>query len=193
MTVAQVLKIAAFVVPLGLDTFAVAVLLGLRRLSPFPPAVTFALFEAVMPIVGLALGYLAGRQLETLATVLGGLVLICVAVHLGRETLESENESERFSFGSLRLAAAAGFGVSMDELAIGFPMGTSGVPVVPTLAAIGVQTFVVTFGGILLGRHVGAAFGTGASRIAGLAGAAAFALLGVYLIAQRLLPGLPTL
>src|SRR5215469_13112817 len=98
MTVALVLKIAAFVVPLGFDTFAVAVLLGLRRLSPFRPAVTFAVFEALMPLVGFWLGRQAGRWLETPAAILGGLVLIGVAAHLARETLEDKDETERLSF-----------------------------------------------------------------------------------------------
>ena len=85
----------------------------------------------------------------------------------------------------------AGFGISMDELAIGFPMGTSGLPVPATVASIGIQAFIVTFLGVLLGARIGETFGRRTSRVASVVAAVAFALLGSYLIAQRFLPGLP--
>ena len=37
-------KTAAFVIPLGFDTLAVAVVLGLRGMRPLRPALTFAFF-----------------------------------------------------------------------------------------------------------------------------------------------------
>lgn len=187
----MLLKIAAFVVPLGFDTFAVAVALGLQRLHPLRPALTFALFEAVMPLVGLFLGYFVGARFETPAVVLGGLVLIGVALVILKEALEDENETASFSFSSLRAATLAGFGISMDELAIGFPMGTSGLPVVPTVITIALQAFAVTYVGVVLGKRFGERFGHQTSRVAGLIAAAAFAVLGVYLIAERLVPGIP--
>ena len=67
------LKIAVFVVPLGFDTFAVAVLLGLRRMRPLRPAATFTFFEAVMPLVGLLIGRLVGARFETPAVVVGAI------------------------------------------------------------------------------------------------------------------------
>jgi manganese efflux pump family protein len=191
VTSAVGLKLAAFVVPLGFDTLAVAVLLGLGRAAPLRPALTFGVFEAVMPLVGLILGRIVGPRSTTLAVVLGGLVLIGVAIHVLREAIEGGEEVEGLSFGNFRLAAAAGLGVSMDELTVGFPMGTSGLPIPETLATIGAQAFAVTFLGVLFGRRVNAGLGRTASRAAGFIAAAAFGLLGVYLIIQRFVPGLP--
>ena len=184
------LKIAAFVVPLGFDTFAVAVALGVRGVRPLRPALTFAFFEAVMPLIGLFLGRFVGARFETAAAIAGGVVLIAVAGWIVWETMQDEDEAAGLSFTSLRMAMVAGFGISMDELAIGFPMGTSGVPVGPTLVAIAVQAFVATWIGIAAGARLGAKLGADASHIAGLVAAGAFALLGAYLVAQQLLPGL---
>ena len=178
------LKIAAFVLPLGFDTFAVALLLGLR-------AATFTFFEAVMPLVGLLIGRLVGARFETPAVVVGGIVLLGVAIYMFKEALEQEEEAEKPAFTTLRTAAFAGFGISMDELAIGFPMGTSGLPAPETIGAIAAQTFVVTFVGILVGRRLGANLGRRASTFAGIAAAVGFGVLAVYLIAQRFVPGLP--
>lgn len=188
-----VLKIAAFVVPLGLDTLAVAVALGVRGVGPLRPALAFAFFEAVMPLVGLLLGHLAGARFETPAVVAGGIILLAVAAYIAKEALEDEDEAENLSFTSLKTAAFAGLGISMDEVAIGFPMGTSGLPVPETIAAIALQAFVVTLVGIAVGKRLSEAFGRRTSRLAGLVAAGAFALLGIYLIAQRFVPGWPEL
>jgi len=184
-------KIAAFVIPLGFDTATVAVLLGLRGIRPLKPALTFALFEAVMPLVGLWLGRAIGARYEAMAAVLGGLILLGVAGRLLKEVLEEEDETKNLSFGTIGAAALAGLGISMDELAVGFPMGTSGLPIPQTIAAIALQTFVVTCGGILAGKRLGAKLGRKTSRIAGLVAAAAFAVLGAYLVARGFAPWLP--
>lgn len=184
-------KIAAFVVPLAFDTFAVAVALGLRGMRPFRPALTFALFEGLMPLIGLFLGGLFGERFATVAVVFGGVVLLAVAARVFREALEEDDEAESLSFSSMRTAALAGFGISTDELAVGFPMGTSGLPKWQTVVAIAVQAFVVTCVGIASGNRLGERFGRRASCAAGVLAAVAFALLGIYLIAQRFVPGLP--
>ncbi len=186
-----ILKIAAFVVPLGFDTLAVAIMLGLRGLGPLRPALTFAFFEAVMPIIGLLLGRVIGARFETPAVILGGLILFGVALYILKEAFEEQDETEKFSFTTMRTAALAGFGISMDELAIGFPMGTSGLPIPETIGAIAVQAFLVTLVGIAAGKHLGATLGQRTSRVAGIVAALAFGVLGIYLIAQRFVPGLP--
>ena len=187
----MILEVAAFVVPLGFDTLAVAVLLGLRGMGPLRPALTFAFFEAVMPLIGLLLGRIVGARFETPAVILGGLILFAVALHMLKEAFQGQDETDEISFTTMRTAALAGFGISMDELAIGFPMGTSGLPIPETIGAIAVQAFLVTFVGILAGRRLGAVLGQRTSRVAGVVAAVAFAVLGVYLIAQRFVLGLP--
>jgi putative Mn2+ efflux pump MntP len=131
----MLVRIAAFVIPLGFDTLAVAVALGLHGMRPLRPALTFAFFEAMMPLIGLFVGHFVGARFESPAVIVGGVVLIGVAFYILKETLEDDDEAEGLSFSSLRTAAVAGFGISMDELAIGFPMGTSGLPIAQTIGA----------------------------------------------------------
>lgn len=79
----------------------------------------------------------------------------------------------------------------MDELAIGFPMGTSGLPIPSTIAAIEIQTFVVTYVGIVAGKRLGESFGRRTSRIASFVAGITFGLLGIYLIGQRFVSSFP--
>jgi putative Mn2+ efflux pump MntP len=185
------LRIAAFVVPLGFDTFAVALALGLRGLRPIRPALVFSLFETVMPLVGILVGRYFGLRFGTLAVYVGGIILIGLGIHTLRETLGRENETASLSFESLRGTLLAGLGISTDEIAVGFPLGALGLPIIPVLAAIAVQAFFVTVAGIMLGRRIGTALGILASRIAGVVAGAAFSLLGIYLLLEQVLLGGP--
>ena len=87
---------------------------------------------------------------------------------------------------SLRGIILAGLGISMDEIAIGFPLGALRLPIVAVLGVMAIQTFLVTVGGILAGRKINQRLGMQTSRVAGLAAGAAFLLLGGYLILERL-------
>jgi putative Mn2+ efflux pump MntP len=183
------LRIAAFVVPLGFDTFAVAVALGLRGLRPIRPALLFSLFETVMPLIGILVGRYFGLRFGTPAVYVGGVILIGLGIHTLRETLRRENETASLSFESLRGTLLAGLGISTDEIAVGFPLGALGLPIITVLAAIAVQAFFVTVAGIMLGRRIGTALGILTSRIAGVVAGAAFSLLGIYLILEQILLG----
>ncbi len=181
------LRIAAFVIPLGFDTLAVAVALGLRGLHPLRPALVFTLFETIMPLIGIVAGRYARLWVGTLAAYIGAIILVGIGIHTLRETLERGDKTPPVSFESLRGVLLAGVGISTDEIAMGFPLGALELPIGAVLAAIAVQAFGVTVGGILIGRRVGAALGIRASKIAGIAAGVAFSLLGGYLLVERLM------
>lgn len=188
---AVLLKVSLFVVPLALDSMAIAVLLGLRGIRPLRPAVTFALFEGVMPLFGMSLGRVLGAYYERAALGLGGVVLVVLAIHVLKEAVEGEDEAAGLSFTSIRTSALAGLAISVDEAAIGFPMGASRLPIPLTIAAIAAQAFAVTYAGILVGTRLGGKSGERAGRLAGLLAAAAFGLLGAYSIAGAFVSWLP--
>ena len=68
----------------------------------------------------------------------------------------------RSKYGSLELAAVF----------CGFPLGALRLPIVAVLGAIALQTFLVTGGGILVGRKINQKLGKKTSRLAGLAAGA---------------------
>lgn len=181
------LAIAAFVVPLGFDTLAVSIALGLRGMRPLRPALLFAAFETTMPLAGFGLGRYVGARIEALAGYLGGMIVVAVGLHTLREAFEHGDKIGRFSLQGPRDMVAAGLGVSIDEIAIGFPLGALGFPVGAVLAAIGFQAFLVTAGGILVGHRIGRRLGEQTARLSGIVAGTAFILLGIFLIAERIL------
>jgi manganese efflux pump family protein len=183
-------RIFAFVFPLGLDTLALAIALGLRGFPPWPAALLFSIFEIAMPVFGILLARFVSPRVETAAVVMGGIVLIAVGAHAVREALRGEKEVEQISFGSARSLLLAGLAISTDELAAGFPLGVSGLPVPVVLITIGVQTVFVTLLGVAIGNRARRGLAASASRYAGVAAGIAFALVGLWLIAGRLAPHL---
>jgi putative Mn2+ efflux pump MntP len=179
-------RIVAFVLPLGLDTLAIAIALGLQGQSPLQPALLFVVFETTMPLIGIAIGRVVGLWFEKPAAYLGGLILLAVGFYTVRESQHRKNEVQRFALDSPRGMILAGLGISMDEIAIGFPLGALRFPIVGVLGAIAIQTFLVTVGGILVGRKINQSLGMQTSRLAGLAAGASFVLLGSYLILERI-------
>ena len=146
-----------------------------------------------MPLIGIAIGRVVGLWFEKPAAYLGGLILLAVGFYTVRESQHRKNEVQRFALDSPRGMILAGLGISMDEIAIGFPLGALRFPIVGVLGAIAIQTFLVTVGGILVGRKINQSLGMQTSRLAGLAAGASFVLLGSYLILERIFsqPNLP--
>ena len=179
--VRMLLKIAAFVAPLGFDTLAIAIALGLRGLNPLRPAIVFAVFEGCMPLAGVVLGAFLSASFRSVAEYAGGVVLIGVGIHALREAGEAVEEAERLAFTTVRAMLLAGLAVSIDEIAVGFPLATEHLPIAWVLLVIALQAFVVGYAGVTFGRKLG----EGSARRAGLLGGLAFIALGLWLIVSH--------
>jgi putative Mn2+ efflux pump MntP len=176
------------ILPLGFDTLGVSISLGIKsHRQEFPregkqgsripgslhSALLFSLTEMLMPLVGLAIGFVAASLIGNVMEFLGPLLLIGIGlwelIEEGREYITKKRKTqkkifqntlpgeERFRWESQLLLALS---VSLDELAIGFSLGavttsSSSVrtvnPVVLCIL-IGVQGFIMTLIGLSLGR-----------------------------------------
>ncbi len=180
-------KLIALIVPLGLDTFAVAAALGMlgtTRAGRVRISLLFIAFEAGMPLVGLGLGVPLGRAIGDAAD----LVAVAVLLAFGLFTLlhaEADEEQTIARLADARGPAALllGVSISLDELAIGFTLGLLRLPVGLVIGLIALQTLIVTQLGLGLGRRVSARFREGAERLAGLA----LTALALALLAERVL------
>lgn len=179
------LRLVALMLPLCLDTFAVAAALGIvgvsgrRRLSF---GLVMACFEGGMPLVGLLLGVALGQLIGDI----GDYAAVIALGGLGAYMLLADEDKEGGRIESLATARGIamltiGLTVSVDELAIGVGLGLLGVPVVPAVIAIAAQAFVASQVGFALGGKVGERFRQGAERVAG---AVLIALAGLVLLSR---------
>lgn len=178
-------KLVALILPLGLDSFALAAALGVAGLPPHRRlriSLLIAGFEAGMPLIGLAVGAPLGHAFGAVADYVAITILIAFGLFT---VLNDDDDEDRVTQLSQRHGAAAlllGLSVSLDELAIGFTIGLLHVPVGPVIAVIAIQAFVLSQIGLRLGARVPENLREGAERLAGIA----LILIGGVLLIDKL-------
>jgi len=182
----MLVKLIGLVVPLALDTFAVAAALGmsgLPREQRMRVSLIFAAFEMGMPLFGLLGGGMAERAIGATADYLAIIILLGLGVFMLWPRPEGEETRRVGLLARTRgfQALALGLSVSLDELAIGFVLGLLRLPAALLIILIGIQAFVATQLGIRLGMRVGAGLRERAERLAGLA----LTALGLILLVEK--------
>lgn len=181
------LKLLAFVLPLGIDSFAVAAAIGAaqgtsarqrRRIS-----LVFLVFEGGMPLIGLGLG----AALVQVIGQVGEYVAAAAVIGIGGWMLfandqDEEDRAARITTSRGLALVGLGISISLDELAIGFSIGLSRLPVIAVIVAIALQAFAAAQLGLATGAKIAELWRERAERLAGIA----LVLLGIYLVAQQL-------
>lgn len=151
-------KLILFVLPLGLDTFAVSAALGLQGVSRgvrWRISLLMSGFEMAMPLLGLALGRGLGSLIGGAADWAAAAILAALGVYM---LVGEEGESDRLSSlveGRVLAMIVLGVSVSLDEFAIGFTIGLLHLVIWLAVLLIGAQAFVVAQAGLLLGSRLG--------------------------------------
>jgi putative Mn2+ efflux pump MntP len=182
------LKLLAFVLPLGLDSFAVAAALGASQVTTawqrLRISLVFVIFEGGMPLIGLALGSALARGAGRIADYLAAVAVIGIGIWMLLADNEAEEDKASRIMTSHGLALVGlGISISLDELAIGFSIGLVRLPVSAVIVAIALQAFVAAQLGLAIGAKIAERWRERAEQVAGIA----LILLGIYLIAQQLI------
>jgi putative Mn2+ efflux pump MntP len=187
--VRQLLVTAGLLLPLALDTLALGAALGVAGLEQrdrLRVSLVFTVFEAGMPIAGIALGRLIGGVLGGYAGYAGILFLFAAGLILLRPGRDEDDEPKR-----LRLLARArglaiidlGISISTDELAIGLSAGLLGLSIAVTVIWIAIQAFLAAQVGLRFGARIGEELRDRSEQVAGIA----LIVVALVLLALRLL------
>ena len=184
----DILKLLAFVLPLGIDSFAVAAAIGAAQAitawQRLRIPLLFVLFEGGMPLIGLGLGAALAHGIGQVADYVAAAAVIGIGgwmLFAGEEEDEEEKAARMVTSRGLALIGL-GISISLDELAIGFSIGLSSLPVIAVIVAIALQAFIAAQLGLALGAKIAERWRERAERLAGMA----LILLGIYLIAEQL-------
>lgn len=142
---------------LGLSNFAASIAIGLSGVDAglrLKVVLAFGLFEAGMPLLGL-LGRQAASDLGSNANLLaGGLLaatgLFTILAARRADTGEASSVRRR-GMGRLLLSGAA---LSIDNLIVGFALGTYNVPFAAAVAIIATVSMTMSLAGLELGERV---------------------------------------
>lgn len=171
---------------MSVDAFAVSVgrgaALGRPRFSEaLRTGVVFGLVEAATPVIGWAAGLAASSNVEAVDHWIAFALLGGVGLHMLASAFSARDE-EAPRGRSLAVLLATAFGTSIDAMAVGVSLAFLDVNIWITAAAIGLTTFVMSSGGMLIGRLVGARLGRVAEVVAGLA----LVVIGAMILVEHL-------
>ncbi|MDP5103779.1 MAG: manganese efflux pump MntP family protein [Erythrobacter sp.] len=152
-----------------MDAFAVALTQGARFrpgvLGGLAIALTFGVFQAVMPLIGWGIGAVAFEYIEAVDHWIAfGLLAFLGVRMLGGHV--GEDEAARALTGKALMVA--GVATSIDALAAGIMLPTLDVTPLTAVALIGGVTFIMSGAGVMLGRVAGDRWGEWAERAGGV-------------------------
>jgi manganese efflux pump family protein len=169
----ELLVTAGLLLPLALDTFALATALGMAGLPQrdrLRVSLVFTAFEAGMPILGVLIGRAAGSFLGAWAGYAGIAFLIVAGVLLLRPGKDESDEARRLKLLTRARGVAIidlGFSISVDELTVGLSAGLLGLSILLTVAWIAIQAFLAAQVGLRIGSRLGEEIRERAEWVAG--------------------------
>lgn len=177
-------------VGLSMDAFAVSICkgLGMKEVNP-KVAVVLALFfggfQALMPLIGWALG---SQFLGIIGPIDHWVAFVLLAVIGGKILWEAFREdagegdgkpADRIDLGEFLILAIA---TSIDALAVGISFAALSVDIAPSVALIGVATFAFSIAGVFVGNF----FGSRYEKPASIVGGVVLILIGTKILLEHL-------
>ena len=155
----NLISITLVAIALAMDAFSVSMTKGFTQKNITKPQILyyglfFGGFQALMPILGYFCGNAITSIVETLASVIGFVLLLAIGLNMIRESLSSDGEdvSYEFSFKEVTLLAIA---TSIDAFAVGIAIALLKDPILISAAIIGVVAFAFSIAGIFIGKKIG--------------------------------------
>ena len=171
-------------VGLSMDAFAVSICKGLsmQKLRPRHAALVglyFGGFQALMPLIGWALGYRFEHVIENVDHWIAFGLLVIIGVSMIREAKQADELNDDLSFKTMLLLAVA---TSIDALAVGVTFAFLQVRILPAATLIGVTTFLLS----AIGVYIGHLFGLRYKAKAEIAGGVILIFIGVKILLEHL-------
>ncbi|MGW3473693.1 manganese efflux pump MntP [Saccharopolyspora sp. NPDC000995] len=153
----------------GLGNFATAIALGLLGVDArlrLKVACVFGFFETAMPLLGLALGQQAVLRFGGITTTAGAILLGLTGIYTVISAVRARSNpgrTELHTWGLPQLCLV-GAALSIDNLIIGFALGTYHTAIVLVAIIIGTASVALSLLGLELGAHLNARFGQRLSK-----------------------------
>ncbi len=184
MGFAELLIIA---IGLSMDAFAVAIGKGLsvrevRLRHLFTTGAWFGGFQALMPLVGYALGVSFATFVESVDHWIAFVLLGVIGANMIRGSFAGDDEEHTADF-SPRAMLPLAIATSIDALAVGVSLAFLGVNIWAAAAIIGITTYLFSVVGIKIGNRFGVRYKSRAEFVGGVV----LVLMGVKILVEHTL------
>lgn len=169
----EYLTIVLIAITLSFDTFAVSVSSGLILnkidfTNATKIAVTLAVFQAVMPLIGWLAGSGIARYAQSFDHWIAFGILALLGGKMIYESFKSSPEDRSFNPLQFRIMIGMALATSMDALIVGFSFALLDFKILISSVIIGSVTYIVAMLGMLFGKNIGAKFGSRMEMIGGI-------------------------
>lgn len=146
-------------VALAMDAFSVSMTKGFTQKHMTNSQIIyyglfFGGFQFFMPILGFFCGNVIASVVESLASIIGFILLLAIGLNMIRESISSDDEeiTDHFSFKEVTLLAIA---TSIDAFAVGITIALIKDPILISSVIIGIVAFLFSVVGVFIGRKLG--------------------------------------
>lgn len=183
----EILMVIFLAIGLSFDSFAVSVCSGLnlphiRFLQAARIAVSLALFQALMPLVGWMIGNSIKDLIEPVDHWIAFGLLGLIGGKMITESILGTEEREIRNPLLWKVILMLSLATSIDALAVGFSFATLLDKIYLVAFIIGLVTFIASMLGILLGKKTGPRF----NRYAEVMGGLILILIGIKILVEHL-------
>ncbi len=151
----EIITLMLMAFALGMDAFSVGLGMGMLRIGLrqiVKIGLTIGLFHIWMPLLGIITGRLLSEQFGTIATYIGGCLLIILGIQMIWAAFRDSDATLIAPVGIGLILFA--FSVSLDSLSVGLTLGIYGAKTAFVLACFGIGAAILTWSGLLIGRRV---------------------------------------
>ena len=181
-------------IALAMDAFAVSICKGikmpkLRKSLIVIIAVFFGGFQMLMPLIGWLLGSQFVHYISKFDHWIAFALLAFIGVKMAIESFKHDEEDcckcdSKLDLKELVVLAIA---TSIDALAVGITFALyPDINILPSISIIGIVTFVICAGGVVIGHKFGAKFKSKAELLGGIV----LVIIGLKLLIEGLLEGI---
>lgn len=180
------IAVIALAFALAMDAFAASIAEGCA-LQPTPRralllATVFGAAQALMPLIGLALGVAAGPLVADIDHWIAFVLLAVAGARMVLGGIRANAEAGTRTPVDGRMLGVVAFATSVDAPAAGITLPLLDVAPLVACLVIGTVTFVLSFAGVIAGGRIGARLG----RHAEAAGGLVLIVLGMQILAEHL-------
>ena len=183
----EILTIFLIAISLSFDTFAVSVSSGLilKKIDFFNAtkiALTLAVFQAIMPVIG----WLAGSGIKNYAETADHWIAFGILGLLGGkmiyESFQTDPENRNFNPLDIKVMIGMAIATSIDALVVGFSFALLDYKILISVGIIGAVTYIVAMLGMLFGKNIGSRLGRRMEMLGGVM----LILIGLKILVEHL-------
>ncbi len=166
----NVMEIFLIGIGLAMDAFAVSICKGLTMKKTewkkvIIIALYFGVFQAIMPLIGYALGVNFANAIAKVDHWIAFILLFAIGANMIKEALKNSDDNMNDSI-DIKTMLVLAIATSIDALAVGITFAFLNVNIIESVSIIGIVTFLISAIGVKIGSVFGDKF-KGKSEILG--------------------------